>query len=134
MFEVPAAGLSFGEQLAFYSAGGRTRVDLTPPPHRASTPLPVSHQRNTRPENGTYGPLGAYLDGLDAREAVLTFSDIERILGRPLPASARRYQAWWANEKSGTHSHAKSWMVAGWETRNVDLNAARVRFVRAGRR
>ncbi len=59
----------------------------------------------------------------------MSFSEIERILGFALPASARRYQAWWANEREGTHSHARSWLDASYGTQGVDLNAQTVRFV-----
>lgn len=59
-----------------------------------------------------------------------TFGDVERVLGRPLPASARKHRAWWANEAVGTHSHARSWLDARRKTRNVDLNAATVEFVK----
>jgi len=60
----------------------------------------------------------------------MSFADVERILGRKLPNSARRYAAWWANERSGTHAHAHSWLDAGWHTRRVDINAATIEFFR----
>jgi len=78
---------------------------------------------------GKYEPLAQYLAerGDDSWEA--RFSDIERVLGFPLPRSAREYPAWWANQ-DGSHSQTKGWRDAGWETSNVDLPARRVRFVR----
>ena len=57
-------------------------------------------------------------------------SQIERVVGAPLPASARRHCAWWANERIGTHSHARAWLDAGYETRDLDVNGATVEFVR----
>ncbi len=50
-----------------------------------------------------------------------SFSEIEAILGERLPVSARRHGAWWANERVGTHSHARAWLAAGFETSPVAL-------------
>jgi len=59
---------------------------------------------------------------------VMTFAEIERLVG-PLPASARRYQVWWSNEAQGTqHVQARAWMNAGREVESVDRTAERVRF------
>lgn len=77
-----------------------------------------------------YEPLKAFLEGRSEPVIRMTFAEIEGILGRPLPASARKYSAWWANEQSGSHSHARSWMEAHRMTRRLDLNSASVEFVR----
>lgn len=76
-----------------------------------------------------YDPLFDHLSR--RREPVLrmSFADIERIIGDSLPASSRRYPAWWANEHDGTHVHARSWLDAGYETRRLNLNSATVEFV-----
>jgi hypothetical protein len=78
-----------------------------------------------------YGGLGAYLSGRVEPRFRLTFAEIERIMGRPLPPSARRHRAWWANERSGSHSHARSWLHAlpPRRTANVDLNGETADFV-----
>lgn len=76
----------------------------------------------------------AKYDGLlklleDATDDVeLTFEQIEKKLGFALPASARRYSAWWSNS-GGTHVQAAAWMDAGYRTADVDVGAGRVRFV-----
>ncbi len=44
-----------------------------------------------------YRPLHKYLDERFANTVVLTFSEIEDLLGFTLPDSARVHQAWWAN-------------------------------------
>lgn len=79
----------------------------------------------------TYEPLHDYLVASSDSILPMSFAEVERILGRGLPNSARRYPAWWANEQSGTHAHAHSWMDAGWSTRRVDINAATVEFYRS---
>ena len=76
-----------------------------------------------------YDPLYDHLANNPETVIALSFSEIERILGFALPASARRHQAWWANEREGTHSHARSWLEASYGTQSVDLNAQTVRSV-----
>jgi predicted DNA-binding protein len=86
--------------------------------------------RSTDVRRSTYDPLRVYLLERDEPVVTLTFSQVERILGRRLPASARRYRPWWANESEGTHTHARAWLDANRRTRNVDLNAGTIEFVR----
>lgn len=85
---------------------------------------------------GMYDPLRAYLAGQPGDSCTLTFGDVEEIIRRSLPSSARRannYKAWWANDK--THVQAASWMRAGWRTAgSPDLEAERIRFTRSPRR
>ena len=73
---------------------------------------------------GKYQRLYAYLCRLRAEEWRTTFSEIESILGFPLPVSARLHRPWWANQSGGSgHSQALAWSVAGWETAEVDMHA-----------
>jgi hypothetical protein len=81
---------------------------------------------------GRYDPLREFLSATTEPSLRLTFAQIETILGDSLPASAREHQAWWANELAGTHSHARSWLDAGYRTQHLDLNAQTVEFARAG--
>ena len=76
-----------------------------------------------------YDPLYDYLVNSPETVVSLRFSEIERILSFALPASARRYHAWWANEREGTHSHARSWLDASYKTQHVSLIAEAVQFV-----
>jgi hypothetical protein len=64
-------------------------------------------------------------------EVELSFAQIEKTLGFELPASARRYPAWWSNS-GGTHVQAAAWMGAGYRTTDVNVAAGRVRFVPEG--
>src|SRR5690606_29267984 len=59
-----------------------------------------------------------------------SFAEIERVLDRSLPRSARMYRPWWANTKDGGHSQALAWVLAGWTTSQVDLDAEEVTFIR----
>jgi hypothetical protein len=76
-----------------------------------------------------YAPLTRLLQAQTTREIRLTFAEVERALGRSLPPSARRHQAWWSN--TFTHSHADAWMGIGWKTRDLDLGGERVVFERS---
>ncbi|MEX2551955.1 MAG: DUF6884 domain-containing protein [Actinomycetota bacterium] len=80
-----------------------------------------------------YQHLAAWLEGRPTAdsEAELSFRQIEELIGRALPASARLHQAWWANSES--HSQAKTWLEAGWTVSSFDMEWERVVFVRARR-
>ena len=58
-----------------------------------------------------YRPLKDYLEGSEKTTEVLSFEEIEDILGSLLPEAAHVYQAWWA---PGTHTQQKAWTEPGW--------------------
>jgi hypothetical protein len=111
--EVIAEHLGIGEQLGLYA--------------RSSPAAQVSRRRTAR---GSYAAFTPYLLAFDGDACRLRFPELERILGRQLPASARRHRAWWGNDTRGTHSHAGAWMDAGWQVDRADLDAGVVQFVR----
>lgn len=74
-----------------------------------------------------YQPLLEYLRRSDRREVILTLSDIETLMGEPLPNSARTKKAWWSNRTKGA-LQADAWMGAGFLAEKVDLAAGRVTF------
>ncbi len=78
-----------------------------------------------------YAPMMEFLTAQKADRVRLDFHKVEGILGRPLPKSAGDYQAWWANDPS--HSQAKAWLEAGWQTANLNLSGRTVEFVRVGK-
>ena len=78
-----------------------------------------------------YEPLGVYLAGLNRLEAeiLLTFEQIETIIGAKLPHSAHQYRPWWANhQRAGTG--ATHWLEAGFKVRTVDMEQKVVTFCR----
>lgn len=81
---------------------------------------------------GKYTPLEKYLHNLPAsqQEVTLHFDQIERILNEKLPPSAYQYQAWWANQKQGSHVEAFAWLDAGWQVETINLTDKWVRFAR----
>ena len=78
---------------------------------------------------GLYEPLGQFLRNSAFAEVPMTFQQLEKIIGRKLPASAYRHRPWWANEERG-HSHAKAWLQAGYETERVDMAGKKLVFRR----
>jgi hypothetical protein len=82
-------------------------------------------------QRGKYAALYRHLIGRSGAEWQVTFSDLERLLGFPLPDSARVHRPWWGNQgERGGHSHALAWEMAGWKTSAVDMANERVVFVR----
>ena len=91
--------------------------DAPKPPGRAMT--------------GTYLLLYKYLENRYADTVVLTFSEIEDLLGFPLPDKARSQQEWWtAAEMNGTPNYSDSWILAS-RTAVPNLMARTVVFERA---
>ncbi len=74
-----------------------------------------------------YQPLFDYLRQCDRQEVTLTFAEIERIVGQPLPSSARSRKAWWSNRKQGG-VQARAWIDADFLAEVVDLAAEQVTF------
>ncbi|HSZ75217.1 MAG TPA: hypothetical protein VK779_10390 [Rhizomicrobium sp.] len=74
-----------------------------------------------------YKPLTAFLEKQKAQEIPMTFEEVAQILGEPLPASAYKHPAWWANETTG-HIQAKAWLEAGYETEQIDQAGKKLVF------
>jgi hypothetical protein len=68
--------------------------------------------RPQRRLGGTYHPLHAYLHGRFADTTVLTFEQIESLLGFALPERARTHDEWWTghDEDAGP---SEAWLLAG---------------------
>ena len=64
------------------------------------------------------------------RKIVLTFIEVEEILGRELPATARNHRQWWENQESSPQ--AGQWQRAGFKTSPVEMHDETVRFYRDG--
>jgi len=66
-----------------------------------------------------YEPLRHFLAGSNASVLPMSFDEIERILGFPLPPS-QAHRAWWSNNPSN-NVMTKAWLAAGYETEQVDV-------------
>ena len=63
---------------------------------------------------GKYKSLYQYLENRYANTVVLTFAQIEDLLGFTLPDSARVHQEWWVNKDPNDipPPHSRSWTLA----------------------
>jgi hypothetical protein len=88
--------------------------------------------RSTRVTCGNGELLFKYLAGRYANRVVLTFSEIEDLLGFALPDQARRQREWWTNTATNADqlNYADSWMLAN-RTASPNLLAQTVVFERA---
>ena len=77
------------------------------PPPSTSDPVTVEPR---------YLPLYLYLNDRRAEVVVLTFEEIERLLGFPLPDLARTVRAWWATPG---HDGAASPQSSSWTQANM---------------
>ena len=78
-----------------------------------------------------YYPLAKFLEDSPRTEgtAILSFAQIEDVMGKALPLSARRHHSWWGNDSY--HVQAVAWRAAGWRVFKVDLTRQVVTFIRA---
>jgi hypothetical protein len=86
----------------------------------------------TRIDSGEYRELAKYLRDRYADRVVLTFAQIEDLLGFPLCESARIERAWWEDtDSTGRQStQSSSWVLAN-RTATVNLTAKIVLFERS---
>jgi hypothetical protein len=91
--------------------------------------LPLVH--DNRPTAGQYELLHKYLRDRFANRVVLTFAEIEDLLGFSLPAPARARVVWWdgGDFACDPSSQSLAWTLAG-RTATVNLPAEVVVFER----
>ena len=75
-----------------------------------------------------YTRLGDFLTAQRAGEVPMTFADIERVIGGPLPPS-KLQRAWWSNNPSN-NVMTRAWRAAGFRTARVDVAGERLVFRR----
>lgn len=82
-------------------------------------------------DTGKYRLLSNYLRDRFADRLVLTFAQIEDLLGFALPGISRRQLEWWGDADTATTPSPQSdaWTLAG-RTANVNLRAESVTFER----
>jgi hypothetical protein len=66
---------------------------------------------NSKVEMSRYAALTSKLQASDEPKIILTFDELDAIVGG-LPDSAKRYGAWWTN-KASSQPHSKFWLDAG---------------------
>jgi len=91
-----------------------------------------STSETATPTDSRYAPLANFLDSIPPADdqVNLSFTDVEKIIGGDLPASARKHQAWWANDTSNSSKHSVLWLEAGWRRSRLSLTNETVSFTR----
>ena len=104
----------------YHPLWNRTHTNNSRPQSRPNKQKSNS-QNHTDKKNpgGKYEKLFNLLKTCKNKEIVLTYPEIEALLGFALPPSAYKYQPWWANDNS--HSQAKAWLNADWRVVQVNL-------------
>jgi hypothetical protein len=75
-----------------------------------------------------YQSLAEHLAARPGDEWNASFSELEAVLGFPLPKAARTGRAWWADDPA--RSHSRAWSAGGWQVGDIDHAAERVVFRR----
>ncbi len=90
--------------------------------------MPIQHRTERSKIMGKYSPLGEFLNSQNSNHIPMTFAEIERILGAPLPAS-KQYPAWWSNNTSN-NVMTRQWLDAGYQTESVNIAGEKLVFRR----
>lgn len=77
-----------------------------------------------------YAPLTGYLSSSGMDYILMTFAEVEEVIGDKLPRSAFEYRPWWSNNPSN-HVNADSWLRAGYKTADVDMAERKLAFRKA---
>lgn len=76
-----------------------------------------------------YESLGQFLKSRREERVPMTFAEIERVTGAPLPPSAHKHRPWWSN--NGTNSAlTRVWLDAGFKSEQVDMEGQKLVFRR----
>lgn len=76
-----------------------------------------------------YAPLRDFLKKQDRPLVRLTFREIEKLIGAPLPVSARKHRPWWSNNPSNSVI-TEAWLEAGFRSEQVDITKGTLVFRR----
>lgn len=77
--------------------------------------------------NSKYEKLYNYLKLISSNNYIMTFQEVEEVLGFSLPPSAYKYTAWW--DSSLVHTQAYAWREVGFKAQ-PNLADKTVQFVK----
>jgi hypothetical protein len=95
-------------------------------------PMEYSTTQASQTESGNtlrYDRLTGWLAGQSKLKVLLSFKEIESLMDSPLPGSAYRFRAWWANDPE-QQPHSTAWLNSGWQAAYVDMQGRTVIFTR----
>jgi hypothetical protein len=100
--------------------------NATPAPERHTSAVPLQRPKAAPAE---YQSLSTYLERRYASTVVLTFEQMEALLGFALPERAHTERDWWTGAAFSMDRHADTWAAAG-RTAMPNLPARTVTFER----
>jgi hypothetical protein len=100
-----------------------------PPPVSVRPPPAVPIERSAPQVPAEYVSLHTYLEHRYASIVVLTFEQMEALLGSALPAAACTEPDWWTGAAVEMPSHSAAWLGAG-RVATPNLSARTVMFER----
>lgn len=91
----------------------------------------VPAEDEAEPSESRYAPLAIWLQNQPPQKNLVkpTFSKIEEIIQGPLPESAYKHRAWWAND-TVSHVQSEQWLDVGWRVSSINMSSQVVRFTR----
>lgn len=75
-----------------------------------------------------YDPLMLFLDKSGQDEIILSYQEIENIIGDNLPLTAYNRKEWWNNNDS-SHTQSSAWSDVGYKTSKIRLGES-VSFIK----
>ena len=76
-----------------------------------------------------YESLGQFLKSRREDRVPMTFAEIERVIGAPLPPSAHKHRPWWSNNGNNS-ALTRVWLDAGYKSEQVDMAGQKLVFRR----
>jgi hypothetical protein len=96
---------------------------------RPTAILQIARERRAPRVPAEYLSLSTYLEHRFASVVVLTFEQMEALLGFALPAPASTEREWWTGHSARASRHSEAWVGAG-RTATTNLAARTVTFER----
>lgn len=78
-----------------------------------------------------YSPLTEHLASVPSDVVMMSFAEVEQVLGGKLPTSAQTHRAWWSNNPQN-NVMTRAWLDAGFQSEQVDLTGGKLVFRRVG--
>lgn len=79
-----------------------------------------------------FTPLEEFLKKRNEEKVVMTFTQIEQMVGFTLPQKAYWYRKWWGNNSFAPPCRPKPWQNVGFVVADADLINGRIVFIREG--
>lgn len=94
-----------------------------------ATPPKGTRYKKEIPDTWKHIKFKQYLAACTASTVTLTFKELEKIDGRPLPMSARKDRGWWY-PRQNCNSIAEAWLTEGYSVKYIDLGKEKIQLVR----